>query len=153
MERPAGTCEPLVVVAALIAGCAGPPDRPPEPPAMGVDPARAVEQALGADLTPEARMRTLEPYIDVGRTRDEVERVLGPAHSVLGRGPGSLVADYHPFRRPGLRIGYYPDGEVYSVAYRAADGTVVTLRSDDPVTLPKTTDGKNAQLRKKLKRG
>jgi hypothetical protein len=140
----------LVLVPLLVAfgGCLAPADPAPvaeAPPPDGPAEARqAVERILAADMTPEARMAALEPYIDVGSTGNQVDAVLGRPHTISGHGPGFLTAEYGEFRRPGLSIGYYPDGSVYSITY----GQTV-LRSDDPITWPKTIDGKNAELRKK----
>lgn len=137
----------LIPLLVSLAGCHSPADPPPgaEAPSLAVpgDGRRTVEKILAADTTPENRMAALEPYIDIGRTSNEVEAVLGRPHTVSGHGPGFLTAEYGEFGRPGLSIGYYPDGTVYAITYGRT-----TLRSDDPITWPKTTDGKNAELRK-----
>jgi hypothetical protein len=108
-----------------------------------------IAEILEANMTPEARMKALEPYIDVGRSKGEVEELLETSYEAWGHGPGFLIVDYGEWGKPGLNIHYYPDGEVSAVVYRMKVGETIYLRCDDPITWPKTTDGKNAVLRRK----
>ena len=112
-----------------------------------LEPRRAVQRILAAEMTPDVRMAALEPYIDVGRSKNDIDKLLD-WHSIDGFGPGFHDVHYGGFNL-GLIISYYPDGEAYSITYRANNGTTVNLRRDDPITWPKTTDGKNAMLRQK----
>ena len=114
------------------------------------EPAPVVRAILLADLAPAARVSALAPYLNVGMSYRDAERVLGDPLSLLGHGPGFTVGFY--YWGPGvgdLSVRFYPDGEVYSISYRGKDREWVELRSDDPVTWPKTTGGHNAKLRKK----
>jgi hypothetical protein len=117
-----------------------------------VDPRQIIEQVLTADMTPEARMKALERYIDVGRSEEEIEKLLGSSYLGDGYGPGFMTKHYRNRRLPSLIVEYYPDGEALAIKYASKDGSVITLRSDDPITWPKTTDGKNARLRPKKER-
>ncbi|HKA08400.1 MAG TPA: hypothetical protein VKD71_14165 [Gemmataceae bacterium] len=132
----------FVLFVLVVCDCAvSPNDEPTVQGSGGETPAevsRIVEGILEADMTPEARMKALAPYVDVGRTLEEIEAVLGGFHSITGHGPGFFDADYWEFGRPGLRVGYYPDCEVCSVAYLTKDGKEVLLRSDGPTTWPRT---------------
>jgi len=112
-------------------------------------PRQVVEQVLREEMTPETRMKALEPYVDVGRSKEEVEKVLDSSYSAFGYGPGFVIVRYGEWGKPGLNIDYYPDGEACSITFWTKDGKTVNLRSDDPITWPKTTDGKNALLRQK----
>jgi hypothetical protein len=147
-----------VAVALLVfwtGGCSGSLDRAAvseafERPAHRL-PCPAVQQILDADMSPEARMKALEPFLDIGHHQAEVEQVLGSANNLFGNA-GFLTVYYGEFCKSGLNVTYYPDGEVCTIVYRTGEGIRVCMRSDDPITWPKTTDGKNAVLRQKNKK-
>src|SRR4029077_107993 len=102
---------PLVV---CVSGCVTSSDDQPTTEALAREtPSQAreaVDRILEADMTLEARMRALEPYVNVGRSRKEIDEVLGGPNEVFGHGPGFIDADYWEFGKPGLQIGFYPDG-------------------------------------------
>jgi len=143
----------FVPIVVCVSGCVTSSEVPPATEALAREtPSQAreaVDRILEADITVEERMRALEPYVNVGRSRKEIDQVLGGPNEVFGHGPGFIDADYREFGKPSLQIGFYPDGEVCYVTYRTKDGKMVSLQSDDPITWPKTTDGKNALLRQK----
>src|SRR5262249_17416720 len=97
----------------------------------------------------KARMKALAPYINVGQSRKEVEKVLGPSWCMNFHGTGFCHVYYGDLGKPGLAIEYYPDGEVCTIEYRDRDRKCFVLRTDDPITWPKTITGKNATLRRK----
>jgi hypothetical protein len=143
----------MVVLLTCLSGCDASPDNSATgEPSVGIEPrepAQLIQEILEAEMTPEARMKALEPYIDVGRSKDKVDQLLGQWYGFWGHGPGFLYVDYGEWNKPGLSVHYYPDDEVCSITYRSKDGKTVNLRADDPITWPKTTDGKNAVLRQK----
>jgi hypothetical protein len=111
-------------------------------------PAPVVDAILHADLTPEARMKALEPFLNIGMGWDDAERALGKPGAVFGNGPGfSTLFFWHASTSVHMTVGCYPDGEIYRLTYTGKDGKSVVLQSDKPVTWPKTTDGHNAKLR------
>ena len=115
-------------------------------------PREIVEEILSSKMSPADRMRALEPYVNVGRSREAMEKLLPPTRRVMGHGPGFMRVDYGELTltKPGLSIHYYPDGEACQIDYLICVGGTISsirLRSDDPITWPKTTDGENAKLR------
>jgi hypothetical protein len=144
----------LVLCALLfVGGCTlNPKEAPSTETADEVQPAnlrQVIEGILEADLGPEARMAALEPYIDVGDHMDDIERLLPERRELWGHGPMFMEVEYGDWHKPGLIVYYYPDLESYAITYRTKDKHCVKLRSDDPITWPKTTDGHNAELRQR----
>src|SRR4051794_25941684 len=64
----------------------------------GVVPREWVRKAIDADLPPDQLMARLEPYINIGRTRADIETLLGRANLVFGHGPGCADAYYEKWR-------------------------------------------------------
>ncbi len=107
------------------------------------EPRQVVEAILAANMSPETRMKALEPYIDVGRSQVEIEKLMGRPGGWWVRGPGFVECFYHD----GLIVEYYPDREACVISFRDKDGKGTILRSDDPITWPKTARGGNSSSR------
>jgi hypothetical protein len=103
---------------------------------------KAVAHILTADLAPEDRMKALAPYLDIGRSREEVETVLGPSWGMTFHGAGFCSVYYGDFGKPGLAVLYSPNGKAGAIEYRPREGKSVVLRTDAPIAYPKTEDGK-----------
>ena len=107
------------------------------------DARQAVKQILNADMSPEARMKALEPYVDVGLFREKIEEVLGWPQQLDGFGSFFMDATYGGL--PGLRVAYNPDGKAYWIGYRTKDGRIICLRSDDRLKRLETPDAKDPE--------
>src|SRR5437773_10885445 len=68
---------------------------------------------LRSDLTPEARMKALEPFLNIGMTQLDADRVLGESGQFFGSGPGFLSWTYRVGGGVKVEIGCYPGGEIY----------------------------------------
>ena len=117
-------------------------------------PAPMILMILKADMTPEARMKALEPFLNIGMKRKDAERVLGRPSLILGMGLFGMDTSFYSFENGSLIINTYPDDEIYRIAYsKKGHGPSVTLRSDTfPVGWPKTENEHNAKLREWMKR-
>ncbi len=121
----------LLFLICIVGGVGASDDPPTVVDAAGkTDRRRLIEQILAADLPLEARTRALKPYIDVGKSRNEIEKLLPPPSSIHGFGLGVRVVVYGSEKTPGLTVEYYLDGECYKVSYRGKDGKTVTLWTD-----------------------
>jgi hypothetical protein len=114
-----------------------------------LDPREFVSRVLAANLTPNTRMTMLEPYVNVGRSREEIEKVVGAPRAVYALGQGFHQAFYCDDR---LMVRYYPDGEAYAICCFSTERDCVKLRSDDPITWPKTKNDLSSALREKNRR-
>jgi hypothetical protein len=90
----------------------------------------------------------LERFVDLGMSQNEVDAILGRPRSRFVHGPGFEIADYGEWREHDVVIEFYPDGEAYAIGYRKNARSVI-LRSDAPVTWPKTKNGNYERLRQK----
>src|SRR5438105_4212439 len=101
----------FLLTAACLSGCVNSSDDAAtderSPSGAPNDAQAAIKRILETEMTPEARMNALEPYLDIGRSQKEIEQVLGGFNGISGSGPGFFDADYGDFGNPGLQIAYY----------------------------------------------
>jgi hypothetical protein len=95
-----------------------------------LQPRKLIEYILTEDMALKARKKALAPYIGVGRSESEIEKLLPARSSISGSGLGVRVVVYGSQKKPGLTVEYYLDGECYKVVYRDKNGKSVTLWTD-----------------------
>lgn len=93
---------------------------------------------FAADITPEARLKALSPFVGVGKLSTDVERVFGDSAVCIGHGPGFWNYMYFLPAGGSVLIGCYPDGEVHSINLKDKHGKSASVRSEGPITWPKT---------------
>jgi len=125
------------------------PDTEPIIPVANKDAVwQEIKNVLERDMTDDARLAVLERFVDIGMSEREIDEVLGGPWSSFGHGPGFSIANYGDIGGFGLVVHFYPDGEAYAIGY-SKNGHEFALRSDDPITWPKTKNERYERLRGK----